>query len=541
MSNAFFEVPIPINEPVKDYIDGSHEKKELIETISSMKKNKVDIPMIIGGKDIRTSKKINIKSPHNHELELGTFSEGDSSHVNMAIDAALNAKKEWSAMSWQSRASIFLKAAELIAGPYRSKINATTMLGQSKNIFQAEVDAACEFIDFLNFNASYMEEIYKNQPESSDGMWNRMEYRPLEGFIFAISPFNFTSIAGNLCASPALMGNTIIWKPAYPQVYSANIIMEIFKEAGLPDGVINIIYVDGPVAGDIIFKHEDFAGLHFTGSTAVFKNLWKEIGNNINNYKSYPRIVGETGGKDFIIAHNSADPIEVSTAIVRGCFEFQGQKCSAPSRVYIANSIWEDVKSKLVNDINNINVGDPEDFKNFMNAVIDEKAFKKITSYIDAGKKDADLELLIGGTYNDSKGYFIDPTVFITKNPNNTLMEEEIFGPVTCIYVYEDEKYEETLKLVDNTSPYALTGAVFAKEQVAIDLANKLLEYAAGNFYINDKPTGAVVGQQPFGGGRASGTNDKAGSYLNLLRWVSPRTIKEVYNTPKDYRYPFMD
>jgi len=541
MSNAFFEVPIPINEPVKDYIDGSHEKKELIETISSMKKNKVDIPMIIGGKDIRTSKKINIKSPHNHELELGTFSEGDSSHVNMAIDAALNAKKEWSAMSWQSRASIFLKAAELIAGPYRSKINATTMLGQSKNIFQAEVDAACEFIDFLNFNASYMEEIYKNQPESSDGMWNRMEYRPLEGFVFAISPFNFTSIAGNLCASPALMGNTIIWKPAYPQVYSANIIMEIFKEAGLPDGVINIIYVDGPVAGDIIFKHEDFAGLHFTGSTAVFKNLWKEIGNNINNYKSYPRIVGETGGKDFIIAHNSADPIEVSTAIVRGCFEFQGQKCSAPSRVYIANSIWEDVKSKLVNDINSINVGDPEDFKNFMNAVIDEKAFKKITSYIDAGKKDADLELLIGGTYNDSKGYFIDPTVFITKNPNNTLMEEEIFGPVTCIYVYEDEKYEETLKLVDNTSPYALTGAVFAKEQVAIDLANKLLEYAAGNFYINDKPTGAVVGQQPFGGGRASGTNDKAGSYLNLLRWVSPRTIKEVYNTPKDYRYPFMD
>ena len=541
MSNAFFEVPIPINEPVKDYIDGSHEKKELIETISSMKKNKVDIPMIIGGKDIRTSKKINIKSPHNHELELGTFSEGDSSHVNMAIDAALNAKKEWSAMSWQSRASIFLKAAELIAGPYRSKINATTMLGQSKNIFQAEVDAACEFIDFLNFNASYMEEIYKNQPESSDGMWNRMEYRPLEGFVFAISPFNFTSIAGNLCASPALMGNTIIWKPAYPQVYSANIIMEIFKEAGLPDGVINIIYVDGPVAGDIIFKHKDFAGLHFTGSTAVFKNLWKEIGNNINNYKSYPRIVGETGGKDFIIAHNSADPIEVSTAIVRGCFEFQGQKCSAPSRVYIANSIWEDVKSKLVNDINSINVGDPEDFKNFMNAVIDEKAFKKITSYIDAGKKDADLELLVGGTYNDSKGYFIDPTVFIAKNPNNTLMEEEIFGPVTCIYVYEDEKYEETLKLVDNTSPYALTGAVFAKEQVAIDLANKLLEYAAGNFYINDKPTGAVVGQQPFGGGRASGTNDKAGSYLNLLRWVSPRTIKEVYNTPKDYRYPFMD
>ena len=541
MSNAFFEVPVPINEPIKDYIDGSQEKKELLDTISSMKKNIVDIPMIIGGEEIRTRNKINIQCPHNHQLKLGTFSEGDSTHVNMAIDAASKAKQEWSSMPWQSRASIFLKAAELIAGPYRSKINASTMLGQSKNVFQAEVDAACEFIDFLNFNASYMEDIYKNQPESSDGMWNRMEYRPLEGFIFAISPFNFTSIAGNLCASPALMGNTIIWKPAYPQVYSANIIMEVFKEAGLPDGVINIIYVDGPVAGDIIFKHEDFAGLHFTGSTAVFKNLWKEIGNNINKYKSYPRVVGETGGKDFIVAHKSANPIEVSTSIVRGCFEFQGQKCSAPSRVYIANSIWKDVKSKLVNDINSIKVGDPEDFSNFMNAVIDERAFKKITSYIDAAKKDKDLELLVGGTYDDSKGYFIEPTVFITKNPNNRLMEEEIFGPVTCIYVYNDKDFEETLKLVDKTSPYALTGAVFAKEQVAIDTASKLLEYSAGNFYINDKPTGAVVGQQPFGGGRASGTNDKAGSYLNLLRWVSPRTIKEVYNTPKDYRYPFMD
>ena len=541
MSNAFFEVPIPINEPLKDYIDGSKEKKELLDTISSMKKNIVDIPMIIGGEEIRTRKKINIQCPHNHNLELGTFSEGDSTHVNMAIDSALKAKKEWSSMSWQSRASIFLKAAELIAGPYRSKINASTMLGQSKNIFQAEVDAACEFIDFLNFNASYMEDIYKNQPESSDGMWNRMEYRPLEGFIFAISPFNFTSIAGNLCASPALMGNTIIWKPAYPQVYSANIIMEVFKEAGLPDGVINIIYVDGPVAGDIIFKHKDFAGLHFTGSTAVFKNLWKEIGNNINKYKSYPRVVGETGGKDFIVAHHSANPIEVSTAIVRGCFEYQGQKCSAPSRVYMANSIWKDVKSKLVNDINSIKVGDPEDFSNFMNAVIDEKAFKKITSYIDAAKKDKDLKLLVGGNYDDSKGYFIEPTVFVTKNPNNRLMEEEIFGPVTCIYVYNDKDFEETLRLVDKTSPYALTGAIFAKEQGVIDTASKLLEYSAGNFYINDKPTGAVVGQQPFGGGRASGTNDKAGSYLNLLRWVSPRTIKEVYNTPKDYRYPFMD
>ena len=372
-------------------------------------------------------------------------------------------------------------------------------------------------------------------------MWNRLDYRPLEGFVFAISPFNFTSIAGNLCASPALMGNTVVWKPAYPQIYSANIIMEVFKEAGLPDGVINIIYVDGPIAGDIIFKHKEFAGLHFTGSTAVFKNLWKEIGNNVDRYKSYPRIVGETGGKDFIIAHKSANAKEVSTAIIRGCFEFQGQKCSAPSRIYIAKSIWDNVKKNLIQDIKEIKVGDPEDFSNFMNAVIEEKAFKKITSYIDDAKKDSDLELLVGGNYDDSKGYFIDPTVFVTKNPNNKLMEEEVFGPVTCIYIYEDEKYEETLRLVDNTSPYALTGAVFAKEQIAIDLANRILEYSAGNFYINDKPTGAVVGQQPFGGGRASGTNDKAGSYLNLLRWVSPRTIKEVYNTPKDYRYPFMD
>ena len=541
MSNAFFEIPIPINEPVKEFRDGSIEKKELLNTIQEMKKNQVDIPMIINGKEVKTSKKIEIRAPHNHKLKLGTFNEGDESHVKMAIDAALKAKKEWGSMSWQSRASIFLKAAELIAGPYRSKINGSTMLGQSKNVFQAEIDAACEFIDFLNFNASYMEEIYKNQPESSDGMWNRLDYRPLEGFVFAISPFNFTSIAGNLCASPALMGNTVVWKPAYPQIYSANIIMEVFKEAGLPDGVINIIYVDGPVAGDIIFKHKEFAGLHFTGSTAVFKNLWKEIGNNVDRYKSYPRIVGETGGKDFIIAHKSANAKEVSTAIIRGCFEFQGQKCSAPSRIYIAKSIWDDVKKNLIQDIKDIKVGDPEDFSNFMNAVIEEKAFKKITSYIDDAKKDSDLELLVGGNYDDSKGYFIDPTVFVTKNPNNKLMEEEIFGPVTCIYIYENEKYEETLKLVDNTSPYALTGAVFAKEQIAIDLANKVLEYAAGNFYINDKPTGAVVGQQPFGGGRASGTNDKAGSYLNLLRWVSPRTIKEVYNTPKDYRYPFMD
>ena len=541
MNNSFFEIPVPINEPIKDYKADSIERKELIKTLNYMKKNPVDIPMYIGNKKIKTQNKIKISAPHNHKLHLGTFSEGDASHVKMAIESAMSAKKKWASMSWQSRASIFLKAAELIAGPYRSKINASTMLGQSKNIFQAEIDAACEFIDFLNFNASYMEEIYKNQPESSEGMWNRLDYRPLEGFIFAISPFNFTSIAGNLCAAPALMGNTIIWKPAYPQIYSANVIMEVFREAGLPDGVINLIYVDGPIAGDIIFKNKDFGGLHFTGSTSVFKHLWKEISDNIDCYKSYPRIVGETGGKDYIIAHKSAIPEEVSTAIVRGCFEFQGQKCSAPSRVYIPKNLWSEIKNNLLNDIKSIQMGDPEDFKNFVNAVIEEKAFDKISSYINSGKKDKDLELLIGGNYDKSKGYFIEPTVFITSNPKNKLMVEEIFGPVTCIYIYDENKYEETLHLVDETSPYALTGAVFAKEQIAIDTASKILEYSAGNFYINDKPTGAVVGQQPFGGGRASGTNDKAGSYLNLLRWVSPRTIKEVFNTPKNYKYPFMD
>ena len=456
MNNAFFEIPVPINEPIKDYKSGSIERKELIETINYMKKNPVDIPMYIGDKTIKTQNKIEISAPHNHKLHLGTFNEGDASHVKMAIESAMKAKNEWASMSWQSRASIFLKAAELIAGPYRSKINASTMLGQSKNIFQAEIDAACEFIDFLNFNASYMEEIYKNQPESSEGMWNRLDYRPLEGFVFAISPFNFTSIAGNLCAAPALMGNTIIWKPAYPQIYSANVIMEVFKEAGLPDGVINLIYVDGPIAGDIIFKNKDFSGLHFTGSTAVFKNLWKEISDNIDCYKSYPRIVGETGGKDYIIAHKSAIPDEVSTAIVRGCFEFQGQKCSAPSRVYIPKNLWNKVKNNLLNDIKSIQMGDPEDFKNFVNAVIEERAFDKISSYIDDGKKDKDLELLIGGNYDKSKGYFIEPTVFITSNPKNKLMVEEVFGPVTCIYIYDENKYEETLHLVDETSPYAL-------------------------------------------------------------------------------------
>lgn len=540
MNNAFFEVPMPINEPLLDYTPGSKEKKELLSTINEFKNKSIDIPMYIGGEKITTNNKIKITAPHNHKLVLGHFNEGDKSHVIKAIDSAMNAKKEWAEMSWQNRASIFLKAADLIAGPYRAKINASTMLGQSKNVYQAEVDAACEFIDFLKFNASYMEDIFKNQPESSDGMWNRLDYRPLEGFVFVVSPFNFTSIAGNLCASAALMGNTIIWKPAYPQIYSANIIMEIFKEAGLPDGVINLIYVDGPIAGDVIFKHKDFGGLHFTGSTAVFKHLWKEIGNNIDKYKSYPKIVGETGGKNYIIAHKSADPLEVSTAIVRGSFEFQGQKCSAPSRVYIPNNLWGEIKNNLLKDIKSIKMGDPEDFTNFINAVIEEKAFDKIASYIEDGKKDKDLELLIGGNHDKTEGYFIEPTVFISKDPKNKLMVEEVFGPVTTIYIYNENEYINTLKLVDETSPYALTGAIFAKKQKAINLATKMLEYSAGNFYINDKPTGAVVGQQPFGGGRASGTNDKAGSYLNLLRWVSPRTIKEVYNSPKNYRYPFM-
>ena len=436
MNNAFFEVPIPINEPVKDYVNGSQEKEELLNTLNEMKNKIIDIPMIIDGKEITTDNKIKITAPHDHNLHIGNFYEGDKSHVKLAIDAALKAKKEWSAMSWQSRASIFLKAAELLAGPYRSKINASTMLGQSKNVFQAEIDAACEFIDFLNFNASYMEEIYKNQPESSPGMWNRLDYRPLEGFVFAISPFNFTSIAGNLCASPALMGNTVIWKPAYPQIYSAKVIMDLFKEAGLPDGVINIIYVDGPDAGDIIFKHKDFAGLHFTGSTGVFKHLWKEIGQNIDLYNSYPRVVGETGGKDFIVAHESANSKEVSTAIIRGCFEFQGQKCSAPSRIYLPKSLWPSIKKELLDEIKTIKIGEPDDFSNFMNAVIDERAFNKIVSYIEDGKKDKDLELLIGGDYDNSKGYFINPTVFVTNNPKNKLMVEEVFGPVTCKMLY---------------------------------------------------------------------------------------------------------
>ena len=532
---------IPINEPILEYKSKSKEKIELKKKIHELKNKEIDIPMYIGGKEIRTENKIRISPPHDHNHTLGHYNKGDESHVKSAIKAALDAKDNWNRMGANKRAKIFVKAAELLAGPYRSEINATTMLGQSKNVFQAEIDAACELIDFLRFNPYYMKKIHEEQPISPDGMKNSLSYRPLEGFIFALSPFNFTSIAGNLCSSVALMGNTVVWKASSTQIYSANVIMKVFKKAGLPDGVINLIHTDGKTAGDIIFNHRDFGGIHFTGSTGVFQNFWKIIGENIKNYKSYPRIVGETGGKDFIIAHKSSDPKAISTAILRGGFEFQGQKCSAPSRIYLPNNLWSEIKEKIIKDVSDLKMGNPEDFTNFVNAVIDKKAFHNICSYIDFAKNDHEHELIIGGNYNKSVGYFIEPTIFLSTNPKSRLMCEEIFGPVVTIYIYDNDKYEETLDLVNDTSPYALTGAIFAKDKNAIDLAKTKLEHSAGNFYINDKPTGAVVGQQPFGGGRASGTNDKAGSYLNLIRWVSPRTIKELLESPTDYRYPFMD
>lgn len=541
MPKGIYNIPHPKNEPVKSYAPGSPEKAELKKTLKKFRSQEMDIPMYIGGEEVKTGNKIALNPPHDHKHVLGHFHEGDKSHVEQAINAAMGAKEAWANMAWEQRASIFLKAADLLAGPYRAKINAATMLGQSKNCFQAEIDAACEFIDFLRFNAYYMSQIYGEQPESMPGIWNRLEHRPLEGFVFAITPFNFTSIAGNLPAAPALMGNTTIWKPNYTQVYAANVIMQVFKEAGLPDGVINLIYVDGPDAGDVIFQHPDFAGLHFTGSTQVFRKLWQTIGNNIDKYKTYPRIVGETGGKDFIIAHKSSNAKEVSTAISRGAFEFQGQKCSAASRVYIPSNLWDDVKKYLIEDLKSMKMGDPEDFTNFINAVIDEAAFDKITGYIEKARENDMNEIIAGGKYDKSKGYFIEPTVVVTKDPQSLTMREEIFGPVVTIYVYQAERFEETLELVDSTSPYALTGAVFSKDRYAAELATKKLVHAAGNFYINDKPTGAVVGQQPFGGSRASGTNDKAGSMLNLLRWVSPRTIKETFVPATDYRYPFLE
>ncbi|MEP2024150.1 MAG: L-glutamate gamma-semialdehyde dehydrogenase [Reichenbachiella sp.] len=541
MPKGIYAVPVPENEPVQSYAPGSPEKAALKAELKAMKSKEIDVPMYIGSELVTTDKKMRMAPPHDHKHTLGHFNYGDASHVEQAINAALGAKKAWAEMSWEHRASIFLKAAELVAGPYRAKINASTMLAQSKSCFQAEIDAACEYIDFLKFNVDFMTQIYTEQPESAPGMWNRLEHRPLEGFIFALTPFNFTSIAGNLCAAPAMMGNTVVWKPAESQVYSAQILMEVFREAGVPDGVINLIYVDGPTAGEVIFKHKDFGGLHFTGSTGVFQHLWKTIGENISTYKSYPRIVGETGGKDFIIAHKSADAKALSTGIIRGAFEFQGQKCSAASRAYIPDNLWEEVKGYLIEDQKSIKMGTPEDFTNFFNAVIDEKSFDKISKYIDAAKESNMAEVIAGGSYDKSEGYFIQPTIIVTKDPMFTTMCEEIFGPVITIYVYQSERFEEALELVDSTSPYALTGAVFSQDRYAIELATKKLVNAAGNFYINDKPTGAVVGQQPFGGARASGTNDKAGSMINLLRWVSPRTIKETFNPPKDYRYPFME
>jgi len=500
----------------------------------------MDIPMYIGNQRVTTNKKHKISPPHELGTVIGEYSEGDASHVTAAIDAAMEAKEAWSNLPWEDRAAIFLRAADLLAGPFRSRMNAATMLAQSKNIYQAEIDAVCELCDFFRFNVQYMQEMYQQQPESAPGIWNRLEYRPLEGFIFALTPFNFTSICANLCAAPAMLGNTIVWKPAESQIYSAQVIMEVFQAAGLPDGVINLIFVDGPTAGEVVFSHKDFGGLHFTGSTGVFQTLWKNIGNNITNYKSYPRVVGETGGKDFVVAHGSADPVVVSTALARGAFEYQGQKCSAASRAYIASSIWDDVKSNLVADVKSFKIGSPEDMSNFINAVIDEKAFDKISSYIDKIKAADDAEILVGGGYDKSKGYFIEPTVVQTSDPKFLTMCEEIFGPVLTIFVYDDRDYEGVLDLVDDTSPYALTGSIISNDRYAAKIAIDKLRNCAGNFYINDKPTGAVVGQQPFGGGRGSGTNDKAGSILNLYRWVSPRTIKETFVPATDYRYPFM-
>lgn len=541
MSNGFFNVPYPKNEPVLSYAPGTKERKLLKKALEEARSKQLDIPMYIGGEEVRTGKKGKLSPPHDHQHILGHFHEGDSSHVEQAITAALNAKELWSNMSWEHRASIFLKAADLLAGPYRYAINAATMLGQSKNAYQAEIDSACELIDFLRYNVYYMSEIYNDQPESTPGIWNRMEYRPLEGFTFALTPFNFTAIAGNLPTSMAMMGNTVVWKPANTQIYAANVIMQVLKEAGLPDGVINLVYVSGPTAGEVIFNHKDFAGIHFTGSTGVFQGMWKTIGANIAKYKSYPRIVGETGGKDFIMVHKSAHPKEVSTAIVRGAFEFQGQKCSAASRCYIPSNLWEDVKKYVLEDLKSFKMGGTEDFGNFINAVIDEKAFNSITGYIEKARTNPMNEIIAGGKYDKSKGYFIEPTLIVTKDPSSVTMCEEIFGPVLTIYVYHEENFEQTLELVDSTSPYALTGSIISRDRFAIELATKKLTNAAGNFYINDKPTGAVVGQQPFGGARGSGTNDKAGAKVNLLRWVSMRTIKETFVPPMDYRYPFLD
>ncbi len=540
MSNAIFKVPTAINEPVKSYSPGSPERKSLKAELAFLKNTTIEIASIIGGKEIKTGKMVDMRPPHELSHLLGQFHKAGKEEIRMAIDAALAAKKEWANLPWQERAAIFLKAADLLAGPYRDRMNAATMLSQSKNVYQAEIDAACETADFFRYNVQFMSEIYAEQPYSPSTTWNKLEYRPLEGFVFALTPFNFTSIAANLPSAPALMGNTVVWKPAFTQVYSAKVIMDLFKAAGLPDGVINLVLSDGPETGEIVFSHPEFAGIHFTGSSSTFNRLWKTIGDNISNYRSYPRIVGETGGKDFVVAHSSAIPKAVAVALSRGAFEYQGQKCSAASRAYIPSNIWGDVKKYLLEDLASFKMGSVEDFSNFINAVIDEKAYNKITSFISDAKQSDEAEIIAGGNYSKEVGYFIEPTVIVVSNPKYITMEEELFGPVLTIYIYDENKYEETLDLVNETSPYALTGAIFSQDRYALQLALKKLENAAGNFYINDKPTGAVVGQQPFGGSRASGTNDKAGSKLNLLRWISARTIKENFLPPLDYRYPFL-
>jgi 1-pyrroline-5-carboxylate dehydrogenase len=538
MLKGFFNVPLPHNEPVLNYAPGSPERMALKAALDEARSKATDIPMYIGDKEVHAGKKLEIRPPHDHQQVLANFPEGGESTVKTAINAALSAKADWENLPWEQRASVFLKAADLLAGPYRAKVNAATMLGQSKNAYQAEIDSACEMIDFLRFNVHYMTEIYKQQPLiSPKGVWNRMEQRPLEGFIFALTPFNFTAIAGNLPTSAAIMGNVVVWKPAYTQIYAANILMQVFREAGLPPGVINLVYVDGPVAGKVIFNHPDFAGIHFTGSTAVFQNIWQTIGANIHKYKTYPHIVGETGGKGFVLAHPTADVDVLNTALIRGAFEYQGQKCSAASRAYIPASLWPALKEKMQRDIASLKMGPVEDFENFINAVISEASFDKLAGYIDAAKNDVNAEIIAGGNYNKSKGWFIEPTVIKATDPFYVTMCTELFGPVLTVYVYEDEKFDEILDTIDRTSIYALTGSIIAQDRYAIDKATHHLRNAAGNFYINDKPTGAIVGQQPFGGARGSGTNDKAGSMINLLRWVSPRTIKETFDPPKDYRY----
>jgi 1-pyrroline-5-carboxylate dehydrogenase len=540
MPKGFFHVPKAVNEPVKSYAPNSPEKAAVLAAYKKMWNETIDVPNYIGSEEIRTGNTRNMTAPHDHQHVVGKYHLAEKVHVEKAIASALEARKKWANMAWEQRAAIFLKAAELIAGPYRAKINAATMIAQSKTIYQAEIDASCELIDFLRYNVEFMTQIYNDQPKSVSDIWNRVEYRPLEGFVYAITPFNFTAIAANLPASAALMGNVVVWKPSDSQVFSAKIIIDVFKEAGVPDGVINVVFGDPVMITDTILLHPDFAGVHYTGSTFVFKEIWKKIGNNIHTYKTYPRIVGETGGKDFVLAHPSANVKQVVTGITRGAFEFQGQKCSAASRGYIPQSLWPAVKEQLITDVKSMKMGSPEDFSNFITAVIHEGSFDKLVGYIDQAKKDADAEIIIGGNYDKSKGYFIEPTVIVTSNPKYATMETELFGPVMTIYVYEDAKWNETLALVDGTSEYALTGAIFSQDRYAIEEATLALQNAAGNFYINDKPTGAVVGMQPFGGARASGTNDKAGSMQNLLRWVSPRTIKETFVTPEDYRYPFL-